>query len=127
MQLATLQFADTLVAAATGRIDHHSAADFEAALAPLLQRARDEHLHLVLDFAAVDYISSVGLRVLMIAARQQREAKMQLVVAGLQPVVAEIFTISRFDRVLVVKTGLEDALAACSAEARAAHRAQGSA
>lgn len=127
MQLTSRAFADTLVAAATGRIDHHSAADFEAALAPLLLRARDAHLHLVLDFAAVDYISSVGLRVLMIAARQQREAKTQLVVTALQPVVAEIFTISRFDRVLVVKPRLGDALAACSADALAAYQAQGSA
>ena len=127
MSLPAQRFADTLVAAVAGRIDHHSAAEFETALSPLLQRARDEHLHMVLDFAAVDYISSVGLRVLMIAARQQREDKAQLVVSAPQPVVAEIFAISRFDRVLLIKPGLDDALGACSADALAAYRAGGGA
>ena len=58
---------------------------------------------LVLDFAGVEYISSVGLRVLMIAAPSRCAAgSARIAVAGLQPVVAEIFAISRFDMVLEV-------------------------
>jgi anti-anti-sigma factor len=55
---------------------------------------------LVLDFSGIDYISSVGPSVLMVAARQMREHDTRFIVAALRGVVAEIFAISRFDRVL---------------------------
>jgi anti-anti-sigma regulatory factor len=47
-------------------------------------------------------------------------------IAGLQPVVAEIFAISRFDRVLAVHPDVASALAQCSAAALVAWRAAGS-
>ena len=77
----------------------------------------------VLDFAQVEYISSVGLRVLMVAARQLRERSAPLAIAALQPVVAEIFAISRFDRVLAVHPDVAAALAAASPAALAAWQA----
>jgi anti-sigma B factor antagonist len=127
VQLTMQQFADTIVVAPTGRIDHRSAAEFETALLPLLSSACERKGVLVLDFAGVDYISSVGLRVLMIAAKQLRSAQARLSVAALQGVVAEIFTISRFDKVLVVNASLEDALGQASDAALAAYRAGGAA
>ena len=125
MQVATLQFADTTVVAPEGRIDHRSAADLEAALLPLLQQAAAQRGALVLDFSGVDYISSVGLRVLMIAAKQMRAAQARLAVAALRSVVAEIFSISRFDKVLTVHATLDEALAQSSDAALAAWRAAG--
>ncbi|MES2960017.1 MAG: STAS domain-containing protein [Pseudomonadota bacterium] len=127
MPLATRHFADTIVATPVGRIDHQSAAALEAALTPLLAQAGRDHGALVLDFSGVEYISSVGLRVLMIAAKQMREGKAQLLVTALQPVVAEIFTISRFDRILTVTETLDDALALCSSAALAQYRSAGAA
>jgi anti-anti-sigma factor len=102
LETSSRQFADVVVAVPVGRIDHGSAAQFEAALAPLVKAAGDGKGALVLDFAGIDYISSVGLRVLMIAAKELRAAGAKIAVANLQPVVAEIFAISRFDRVLGV-------------------------
>ena len=124
MQIDTQPFADALVVRPAGRIDHRSAADLEAALMPLVQQAATQRQPLVLDFSGVEYISSVGLRVLMIAARQMRSADVRLSVAALQSVVAEIFTISRFDKVLVVCATLEDALAQSSDAALAVYRAR---
>jgi anti-anti-sigma factor len=122
VQLTTQQFADTMVVAPTGRIDHRSAAELEAALLPLVGRAAEARASLVLDFSGVEYISSVGLRVLMIAAKQMRAAQAKLSVAALRSVVAEIFSISRFDKVLTVNATLEDALAQSSDTALAAYR-----
>jgi anti-anti-sigma factor len=120
VQITTRQWADTLVAVPSGRIDHQSAAAFEAALMPLLERAGSGAL--VLDFSGVEYISSVGLRVLMIAAEKMRAQQAKLVVASLQSVVAEIFAISRFHRILVVCPTVEEALAQTSAIALDAYR-----
>jgi anti-anti-sigma factor len=122
LQIATRHVADTVVAAPAGRIDHQSAGEFEAALMPLVADAAARRGALVLDFSAVEYISSVGLRVLMVAARQMRERQAELVVAALGGVVAEIFAISRFDRILAVTATVDDALARRSAAAQAARR-----
>jgi anti-anti-sigma factor len=125
VQIATRQFADTTVATPAGRIDHRSAVELEAALLPLLAQAGERKGALVLDFSGVDYISSVGLRVLMIAAKQMRSAEAKFSVAALQSVVAEIISISRFDKILVVHATLEDALGHSSASALAAYRTAG--
>jgi anti-anti-sigma factor len=120
MPIETRQFADAVVATPEGRIDHRSAAEFEAMLRPLLELPG---AGLVLDLSQVDYISSVGLRVLLIGAKRRHEVQSKFVVAALQGVVAEIFAISRFDRILTVCPNLEAALEACSPAALAAYRA----
>jgi anti-anti-sigma factor len=122
VQITTLQHADAAVARPKGRIDHASTVAFEAALTPLIAEAVDRQGAVVLDFSDIDYISSVGLRVLMIAAKQMREHQAQLLVAELQDVVAEIFAISRFDRVLTLVPTLDDAMARCSPAAQASYR-----
>src|SRR4051794_25526925 len=102
MQFSSRQLADVIVAAPVGRIDHAGAAVLEQALSPLLVEAGSAQNAVVLDFAGVEYISSVGLRVLMIAAKQMKGYGARIVIAGPQPVVAEILAISRFDRVLEI-------------------------
>ena len=123
MQITTLQHADAAIARPKGRIDHASTVAFEAALTPLIANAVASHGAVVLDFTDIDYISSVGLRVLMIAAKQMREHQAQLLVTALQDVVAEIFAISRFDRVLTLVPTLDDAMSRCSPAAQASYRA----
>ena len=123
MQFQSRQYGRIIVAAPSGRIDHAAAGPFEQALTPLLGNA--EAAAIVVDFGGVEYISSVGLRVLMIAAQQVRAHQARLSVAALQQVVAEIFAISRFDKILVVCATLEDALAYSSEAALAAYRDAG--
>ena len=125
LQIASRHVADAVIAMPVGRIDHRSAAEFEAALTPLVAAAAAAKGALVLDFSGVEYISSVGLRVLMISAKKMREREAPLLVASLQSVVAEIFAISRFDRILTVTATLDDAMAQCSPAALAAYRSAG--
>jgi len=77
----------------------------------------------VIDLAGVEYISSVGLRVLMLASKQAKAQGGSLAVADLQPVVREIFEISRFNLVLEVFPTLREALAKLSPAALAAFEA----
>src|SRR4029079_13947408 len=123
LQIATRQVADAVIAMPVGRIDHRTAGEFEAALRPLVAAAAAAKGAPVLDFSRIEYISSVGLRVLMIAAKKMREREAPLLVTALQSVVAEIFAISRFDRILTVTATLDDAMALCSPAALAHHRA----
>jgi anti-sigma B factor antagonist/stage II sporulation protein AA (anti-sigma F factor antagonist) len=56
----------------------------------------------LVDFAGVEFISSAGLAVLMTAAKQAKAKNGRIAVAALRPLVQEIFTISRFSRVVTV-------------------------
>jgi len=120
MQFSSRQLADVTVATPIGRIDHAGAAVLEQALAPLLAQAGTGRGAIVLDVSGVDYVSSVGLRVLMIAAKKMRAREAKIGVAALQPVVQEIFDISRFDHVVDIYPSVRDALQAMSAPALAA-------
>jgi anti-anti-sigma factor len=123
MQFSTHRFADVVVASPVGRIDHSSAGPFEEALLPLLPQSSIDKEALVLDFSGVEYISSVGLRVLMAAAKQARVHESKIAIACLQPIVAEIFGISRFDRILDVYPSVAGAVAQLSAPALEAFNA----
>ncbi len=120
MELAAKRFADTVALYPAGRIDHATADAFKAALAPHLTAVASGRDCAVIDLAAVEYISSVGLRVLMLASKQVKAQGGALAVAALQPVVREIFEISRFNLVLPVFPTLREALAKLSPAALAA-------
>lgn len=120
MDLTPKRFADTVVLAPVGRVDHVMADAFKAALAPHLALCAASGDRLVLDLAGVEYISSVGLRVLLLASKQVKRQGGALAVAALQPVVREIFEISRFTLVLNVEPSVRQALAKLSAAALAA-------
>jgi anti-anti-sigma factor len=114
MELVTKRFADTVALFPAGRIDHATAEGFKAELGPHLATCAAGRDRVVLDLAGVEYISSVGLRVLMLASKQAKAQGGTLAVADLQPVVREIFEISRFNLVLEVFPTLREALAKLS-------------
>jgi len=117
MKLSPRRFADAVVVFPVGRIDQSSADTFMEALAPHLERCAAGEDRLVLDLSDLEYISSAGLRVLMLAAKQTKAQGGTLLVTGLQPLVKEILEISRFTMVLDITPSLRDALAKASASA----------
>lgn len=123
MELISKRYADTVVVCPQGRIDHASAEGFKAALGPSVSACGAGRDRLVIDMAGVEYISSVGLRVLMLASKQTKAQGAPLAVCELQPVVREIFEISRFNLVIQVFPSLREALAALSTEALVAFEA----
>ena len=76
MLLSHQRIDDTVVLAPAGRIDHQSAEEFRDAVTPWLvgcHNGANGHA-LVFDLSTVDYISSAGLRVLMLASKQTKPA-----------------------------------------------------
>jgi len=108
MELVQSRHGPTVVLAVSGRLDTATADAFRDALLALVAGGAERKL--VLDFSAVDYISSAGLRVLMIASKQARAASVSIAIAGLQPLAAEIFQISRFDTLFPCHPTLASAL-----------------
>jgi anti-sigma B factor antagonist len=110
MHIEHTQFDHALVVAPQGRIDHTNGDAFRAALAPHVDSALAAARQIVIDLSQVDYISSAGLRAFMLVAKQVRGAGGTLVVAALQPIVREIFEISRFTLLFRTFASIEDAL-----------------
>ena len=121
MHVSQERYADALVLAPVGRIDNSTTDGLKSDLNIHVATCRKGGDRLVLDFSKVDYISSVGLRILMLAAKKVREQDGSIVVAALQPVVREICEISRFNLVFQCFGTVREALAKLSAAALAAY------
>lgn len=112
MELISRTQGAVLILAAQGRIDHAHANAFEAGLSPQLMLCNATGIPIVLDFAGVDFISSVGLRVLMIAAKQVKVQQGKIAIAALTPIVHEVFQVSRFNQVFKVFATVDEAATA---------------
>ena len=108
MKISQKLLANSVILSPEGRIDLSNADFFKDAL---LEGVAAAKAAVVLDFSAVEYVSSAGLRSLMIAAKAGTARGVKLSVAARQPIVEEIFTISRFHLVLPCFETVREALA----------------
>jgi len=115
MDAPVRQIGNVRVLAPQGRVDQATADGLRLALEPHVAACTANAAPLVLDFSGVPYISSVGLRVLMLAGRQVTAQKGRLALAALQPVVREVFEISRFNMVFALYDSVDAAAAALAA------------
>lgn len=122
MNVTDRRMGNAVVLEVSGRIDNDTSEIFRLRLVPFLRACTADGDCLVLDFTGVDYISSVGLRVLMLAAKQAKAQGGTVVLAGLHSVVKEIFEISRFNLVFQCFASARDALAAAAPRALAASK-----
>ena len=120
MSLVSTINGNVLILGLKGRLDQDNCDAFRDELAPHLDSAARDHLAIVLDLSQLEYISSAGLRCFMLAVKQAKTYKGRIVVAALQPMVAEIFQISRFDLLIPVFPTLRAALESISIDAAAA-------
>ena len=111
MAFSSRRIGSVIVAAPVGEIDHAHALRLQQDLAPVLAEAKAAKAPLVLDLAGVEYISSMGLRVLMMVAKEMGAAGAPVGVASLKPAVEEIFDIARFRYVIPVFDSVDAALA----------------
>jgi anti-sigma B factor antagonist/stage II sporulation protein AA (anti-sigma F factor antagonist) len=96
------------------RIDLSNADAFTNALLAALTQASGV---MIVDLSRVDYISSAGLRSLMIALKAAKAEQKSLAVAALRPLTREIFAISRFDIVFSLYDSVRDAIVGLAPDA----------
>ncbi len=94
-----------------GRLDSASAPMRERELQELLGAG---HASLVIDLTDLSYLSSAGLRVLLVAAKGCRASGGQAVLVGPQESVTQVLQMSGFDRLLKVFSDRDSALASFS-------------
>lgn len=91
-----------------GRLDSSTGPAFEGELLQLINSGAGR---LLLDFSDLVYISSAGLRVVLLAAKRLQSANGRLALCSLSPQIAEVFRISGFDAILDIHPSSESALA----------------
>ncbi len=114
VQFAEIRYADVLVLNPSGRLDQDTSQIFQKQLLLLITQESLDRPRVILEMSGVDYVSSVGLRALMIVAKQCRAGNGQLALTNLSPVVSEIFEISRFNLIIDVFEDVRQAIMSIS-------------
>lgn len=96
-----------LIVLVEGRMDAVSAPEFD--------RRCDEWIaegagFFIIDFGGLEYISSAGLRSLLVLGKKLSSKKGKVVIAALKDVVKEVFTISGFGLIFAIEDTVEAAL-----------------
>lgn len=97
MQCSLKTEGKTAIVHVVGKLDTTTASDFDAFIHEV---AGSSSVHCILVFDKLVYISSAGLRSVLMAAKMFSGKKGKLVLVGLSGPVKEVFKLSGFDRVL---------------------------
>ncbi len=109
MELSGERDGEVLVLTPEGRIDGSNSADFQSAV---MERIDEGSESILLDFAGISYISSAGLRAVLILAKKLNQTKGKFGLCSMQQSVQSVFEVSGFVKIINVHPGREEALAA---------------
>lgn len=109
MEITETRNGDTLLLDVAGRLDTSTSGVFEKELIGRIEAGESD---LVLDFGRLDFVSSAGMRILLMAAKRIRAAKGRMVLCELSEEIYNVFQISGFVAVLTIFPSRSDALAA---------------
>ena len=93
MQIAETRRDGIIAVAPAGRIDTTTAPTLEGHLDALLAGGARR---VIVDFSRVDYISSAGLRVMLIVARRMKESNGRLALCAFPEAVRQVFQLAGF-------------------------------
>ena len=95
----------TVVIRAAGRLDGTNAAD---GLAVIQQSLTDTDTALILDLGGVIYVSSAGLRVFLMVAKDTHRSRVRFALCSLQEPVKDVMRIAGFDQMINVYDSLPE-------------------
>src|SRR5690348_291346 len=108
MDIVEAKSPEALTLALKGRLDASSSGSLEE---KVLKHIEGGERRIIIDFAQLDYISSVGLRVLMLASKRLKPVGGRLVLCALQPAVRQVFDIAGFSTILAIVDTRDQAVA----------------
>jgi anti-anti-sigma factor len=108
MNLDTKTLEDYLVIEFDGRLDAVTADEVEVKIYDLINRGNK---NIILDFAKLMFISSLGLRVVLATLKKVKALGGKLRVCNMNEEITEVFDISGFNSIFTIFETLEQALA----------------
>lgn len=108
MNLSQETRGDIAILRPVGRLDSMSSPELESTV---LERLQGGCNRLVFDLADMDYVSSAGLRVILLAGKKLRANQGKMALSGMRDDVRDVFQMSGFLSLFAVESTLDDALA----------------
>ena len=91
--------AAALTAAVKGELDTAAVETFKAAIAPVMQDAQKQ---ITLDFSELEFISSAGLRALLLVNKEAAAKGGSVTITGMRPEIKQIFQLTGFDSMFAI-------------------------
>ena len=98
MEINTKQDSGITVISPVGRIDTSTAKNFEEGIQKIISNSSS----VIISFASVDYISSAGLRVILMTGKKIASNKGLLALTDMPIKIYEVFKMSGFDKILKI-------------------------
>lgn len=108
MEIREEKVGDATILVPLARVDSSTAKAFEARVLAAVNSGSPK---ILIDFGELDYISSAGLRVVLVGAKMTR-APRKFALCSMKPNIREIFDVSGFARILAIHADRAAALAA---------------
>jgi anti-anti-sigma factor len=109
MEIHDERVGDTCVVTAKGRLDGGASAAFADKVGSLITTPNPK---LLIDFAGVDFVTSAGLRAVLLLVKKVKAAGGSFALCGVQDSVREVLDITGFTGMFSVHAARGDALAA---------------
>lgn len=107
MEIATEHANGAIILIPSGRIDGQNALDFQASIN---KSVGDTNQPVILELSQLSYISSAGLRVILLLAKTLSSKSVHFSICSIAPGVKEVFEISGFGNIIDIKDSRQDAL-----------------
>jgi anti-anti-sigma factor len=109
MQASFQKSGGTVIVTANGRVDGANAREFQDALGAAID---PEVSGMILNLSELSYISSAGLRAILLTANVLREREAKFAACALPDRIREVFQISGFDQIVPIHDTEAEAIAA---------------
>ena len=107
MEITVTDAGEVKVVRIEGKLDTQTSADAQAQLTQLIDQGATK---LVVNFEKLDYISSAGLRVFLLAAKRMGNANGRMILCSLKDAVKQVFDIAGFSSFLTLAGSTEEAI-----------------
>lgn len=105
MEFAIKPYRQWTIMSLKGRLDAVNSPTFEKEALAALQ---DQGMYVAIDFSALEYISSAGLRSILILGKNAKGKGGNLILCNLKGMVKEVMEISGFDAFFALLDSIED-------------------
>jgi anti-anti-sigma factor len=107
MDVNILEKQDAFIVSVRGRLNSVTAPELEKTTS---KYADSDKLKIILDFNELEYISSAGLRTVLVTAKKMKAKQGELLVSGLKDTVKDVFELSGFCSIIKIFNTVETAL-----------------
>jgi anti-sigma B factor antagonist len=107
MEISEDRKADVLILSLSGKLDATTAKTFEDKILAVINSGAQR---LAVDLSQLDYVSSSGLRVFLLAAKQLQGTQGKIVLCALKDHVRQVFDLAGFSSVLSIYGSRDEAI-----------------